>query len=479
MLDPLNAWLREQRLARGWSVAEMGRQLCNAAKASGDHTVPRTAILSSYVRRWEGGKIGLTERYRLHYCAALRLSPAQFGAQRSSALMPGGALTGMNNGGVAEPGLRAASAARPRKPPGWPGAQGGYGDAVRGYSSAEPAELLPAGASADLMMAVIAEESLDFGEWADTSNIGDATLELYASRVRQLADDYQHGAPFPLLVETRRLRDRVFAKLRGHQRPGQTGELYLIAAQVCGLLAWMSADLSLYRAADAHGWTGWVCAEHADHDGARTWIRATQSKIAYWDGRFIESAQLAEDGLRYQCPDSGQVMLGLFHARTLARIGHPDDAVQALGQARDAFERADADLVGGLWSVSPARFHALAGSVQTWRQDAHQVLAETSLALEQFQAATPRQHNYGAEIHARIDQAQAHLLLSDLDGAKAALQPVLALSPERRYEPITQHLGQLRQRLAEPSFSNAAIAQQIQEEIEAYCQESTFHELTP
>lgn len=82
MLDPLCDWLREQRLAHGWSVAEMGRQLYLAATATGDHTVPRAAILAGYVRRWEAGKIGLTERYQLHYCAALRLSATQFGPQR-------------------------------------------------------------------------------------------------------------------------------------------------------------------------------------------------------------------------------------------------------------------------------------------------------------------------------------------------------------------------------------------------------------
>jgi hypothetical protein len=168
----------------------------------------------------------------------------------------------------------------------------------------------------------------------------------------------------------------------------------------------------------------------------------------------------------------------LFRARALARLGRQEDAAQALGSARDALDRADDDLVGGLWSVTAARFHSLAGTVQILRQDSHQALAETSRALDQFETAAPRQHNYGAEVHARIDQAQAHLLLNDLDGAHAALQPVLALSPERRYEPITQHLGQLRQRLAEPAFGDAAVARHIQEEIESYCRESAFRELT-
>jgi tetratricopeptide (TPR) repeat protein len=290
--------------------------------------------------------------------------------------------------------------------------------------------------------------------------------------VRHLAGDYQHATPFPLLMETRRLRDRVFVKLRGHQKPSETRELYLIAAQVCGLLAWMSGDMGFYKDADAHAWTGWVCAEHADHDGARTWIRATQSKLAYWDGRFVESAQLAEDGLRYECPGSGQVMAALLRARALARLGRDHEAEGALAQARTGMERAEDDGIGGLWSVIPARFHSLASNIQMWRHDPAQVLAETAQALKQFEIAAPRDRNYGAETHARIDQALAHLSLQHLDGADAALRPVLALSPENRYVPITQHLGQAQQALAQPGFRKTVCAQQLQEEIESYCRES-------
>jgi len=482
MLDQLSMWLREQRLARGWSVAEMGRRLQQAARSTGDHTVPGIAILASYVRRWEKGIIGLTERYQLHYCTAFGIPPAQFGPPALPGEQPGtGAL-------APRPASRDVTTLRPGVPPGrreepadltgWLAGPGGYRGSDTKVSAAERPEEPPVG-SADLLIAMIAEESLDFGEWADTSNVADATLENYARQVRQLADDYQHEAPYPLLLETSRLRDRVFAKLRGHQRPDQASELYLIAAQVCGLLAWMAGDLSHYRAADAHAWTGWVCAEHADHDGARTWLRVTQSKLAYWQGRFAESAQLAEDGLGYQCPDSGQVMAAIFQARALARLGRHQEAAGALGDARDRMDQAGQDEVGGLWSVIPARFHSLAGNVQVWQRDPGQVLAETALALEQFEAADPRDHNYGAVAHARIDQARAHLLLADLDGADNALRPVLSLAPESRYEPVTQHLAQLRQALAQPDFRDAPVARQLQDEIETYCRESIINGLTP
>jgi hypothetical protein len=75
----LPSWLRNQRLAHHWSIAEMGRQLRQAAKTTGDHTIPTAAILASYARRWETGRMGITERYRLHYCTALGLQPDDFG----------------------------------------------------------------------------------------------------------------------------------------------------------------------------------------------------------------------------------------------------------------------------------------------------------------------------------------------------------------------------------------------------------------
>jgi hypothetical protein len=75
----LGAWLRWQRQSRGWSAAEMARRLRHAGRAAGDNQLPRPAILASYIRRWEHATITPTERYRLHYCAALGIRPPTFG----------------------------------------------------------------------------------------------------------------------------------------------------------------------------------------------------------------------------------------------------------------------------------------------------------------------------------------------------------------------------------------------------------------
>jgi len=202
MSHDLGLWLREQRQARGWSAAEMARQLQRAARANGDKTVPGCAILASYIRRWEHGTTGPTERYRLHYCTALGIPPAQFG---SSQPQPPEAEDSPASAVPDAPGIRPGADLLA-----WPGEPGGYRDIEGRYKDADRVGW-PAGTGValDLVITAIAEESQDFGEWADTSNVGDATLEHYAAQVRQLARDYVHAAPFPLLLDARRLRDRV------------------------------------------------------------------------------------------------------------------------------------------------------------------------------------------------------------------------------------------------------------------------------
>lgn len=479
MLDDLSAWLREQRLARGWSVAEMGRRLQQAAKARGDHTLPGAAILASYVRRWERGVIIPTERYRLYYCTALGIAPAEFGPpdrrlaastqmHAASADAPADALPALSNGPT-----RANAAGRHPE-------HSGYRRAGKGHNTAERAEQ-PALAAMplDQVMAAIANESLSFGEWVGMSEVADATVERYATQVRQLSRDFEYAPPLPLLLETRRLRDRVASQLRGHQRLDQARDLYLIAAQVCGLLAWMSGDLGSYRAADMHAWAAWMCAEQAGHDGARAWVRATQAKLAYWDGRYSESAQLAEDGLRYECTDTAHAFLALFRARALASAGRRDEAGQALTQAETERERAaGSDLVGGVWGLTPGRYHGVAASVRMLLDKPAQALAEASQAVALSESAPAAERHIYSEMLARIDQAEAHLRLPDLDAASAALRPVLDLHPDSRIDPVTQRLRRLGPVLAAPGIAGSREASELQEEIETYCGEAIPRQLT-
>jgi transcriptional regulator with XRE-family HTH domain len=476
MLGNVSAWLREQRLARGWSMAEMGRQIQHAARTNGDHTLPGTAILASYIRRWEAGKVGLTERYRLHYCTALGIPPAQFGPQPQEPVLSADApirfVPGDGSGAAVMPSETDLPLRSPCR-------VSGYRDVRNGHDAGNRTEQSEDVMPLDRLTAAIADESLGFGEWVGMSEVADATIEQYAGHARRLAKVFEYAMSLPLLLETKRLRDRVALQLSGHQRLDQARELYLIAAQVCGLLAWMTGDVGNYRAADMHAWTAWMCAEQAEHDGARAWVRATQAKLAYWDGRFAESAQLAEDGLGYASADSAPVFLALFRARALARTGQTSEAAVALGQAAAKREMAEGpDLLGGVWELTPGRYHGLLAGTRLLMGDAGEAVTEASQAITLSQAAPAEERHLYAEMLVRTDQAQAHIRQSELDGTADVLRPVLDLAADMRTEPILQQLSRLRDSLADPRFASTPLAQGLQDEIETYDREALPRQLS-
>ncbi|HET9967957.1 MAG TPA: hypothetical protein VFQ68_06940 [Streptosporangiaceae bacterium] len=60
----------------------MARQLIKAARARDDMSMPCVESICHNIYRWERGTVGLTERYKLYYCAALGISPDNFGAEK-------------------------------------------------------------------------------------------------------------------------------------------------------------------------------------------------------------------------------------------------------------------------------------------------------------------------------------------------------------------------------------------------------------
>jgi transcriptional regulator with XRE-family HTH domain len=287
-------------------------------------------------------------------------------------------------------------------------------------------------------MARAATEAADFGEWAEASSVGPITLEQLHQDVRALSRDYLTRPPYPLLRRALHHRRRVFTLLQGRLRPAHARELYLLAGRLCGLVAWMVSDLGYPAGADTHARTAWLCADLADHPPLRGWVRATQSKLAYWDGRPRTSAQLAEDGLRHGVQDTGRVLLAGLAARGWARNGDADRARAALRLVTAEREKpATADEVGGVWSCSEAQQHYLAGTTQLWLRDPDAAARAADRAVWLYEIADPGERFYGAEALALLDSAIAHVLTGDLAEAARRLAPVLELPPEKRVTPIT------------------------------------------
>lgn len=104
----LAARIRAERKKRRWDVPEMARRL---SRAAGDtrSALPDHDVLVGYVRRWEGARAGISERFRMLYAAAFELAEDDlFGTysvgheDNAGAGLPTGGWTQEDNAGLAQ-----------------------------------------------------------------------------------------------------------------------------------------------------------------------------------------------------------------------------------------------------------------------------------------------------------------------------------------------------------------------------------------
>jgi transcriptional regulator with XRE-family HTH domain len=345
---------------------------------------------------------------------------------------------------------------------------------------AEVVELLPVGSmdsqqdgsleartEQEVVMAA-ADQASEFGEWAETTNVGPVTLAQLEDATRRIAREYLISAPLPLFMRTMLLGKRVFRLLQGHQQPDQTRELYLAAGRLYALLSWMSGDLGYLGEAEVQGRTAWLCAELADHDGLCAWVLVTQSKTAFWDGRGREAAALARRGLELPRSGTAGVMLACQEADAWADLGAADEARAALHLADEAREHAqEPDDIGGLFSCGPARQSNYAASVNLRLGDPAAAIRLTQTALSYLDRGDPRAYGTVAQVY--ICAVRAHVMADQLDGAADALTPVLAIPPEQRLDPVTRRMREVGRALVEPRLRGSSAARALQGQVEGFC----------
>jgi transcriptional regulator with XRE-family HTH domain len=309
------------------------------------------------------------------------------------------------------------------------------------------------------LLVASAAEAAEFGEWADAVHVGPSTLEQLHDDVRRIAHDFLTSAPVPLLYRIMRLRNRVFTLLEQRQRPKQARELYLLAGRLCGLAAWSAGDLGFPAEAATHARTAWLSADLAGSPGLQGWVRATQSKLAYWDGRPRESAELAEHGLSLGIHDSGRTLLASLAARAWARQGDVVAARRSLRRVDVEREALSADdELGGIYGCSEAQQHYLAGTTFMWLREPGRAREAADRAVWLFELTDPRRRFYGAEALAQLDSAIAQVTLGDVEGAATRIKSLLALPPSKRVDVIMRRADDLERLLRQgPGQGRSAV----------------------
>jgi hypothetical protein len=381
-------------------------------------------------------------------------------------------------------------------PPGYLPDGGGYGVAPAVWSGDPgerpgPISLLPGDVAYRLWQVPVssgswmgrevemaAHHASEHAERAEQRNIGDATLEQMRGDVIRLSRDYMAGEPFQLFQEMRRVRDRVHAALDRRLWPRDEADLYLLLGCLNCLMAAVADDLGYPSASEELIRAAWAYAVVIDHGPLKAKLRADLAAVAYWRSRPRQSRDLAEDGLQYLAGGPNAAQLHLKAGRAAARLGDAVAARRAIGMAADALGlRNNDDLLqlGGEFGFSRASQHYLAGSTLLEIPDADQdAIAELERATELY-AAGPGEgehHSFELRMLAHIELAAARLRAGELDGARPAIDSVLALPSAKRIDPLPQRLELIRSELARPRYQGSSQASGLAEEIEEFSRDT-------
>jgi hypothetical protein len=468
MSSELGTWLRQQREARGWPKAEMARRLVQVAREVGDNSVPSAAGMVHNIHRWER-QGGVSERHQLHYCRALGIQPGQFGPRPE-----GYPYSGMTPGSAA-----AADVPVPAQvTDGIPGLPGPHlpASAAIAYRERQEPGLGYFAVEREVLMA--AHDSSDHAAEHEQHGIGEATLEQLRADLARLSGLSDTGAPLSAFLDMRRVRDRIYRLLDRPLWPGEQADLYFLLGCLHELMGLAANRLGYPDAAEELVRAGWAYANTIGHDSLRGMLRARLSYVMYWRGWYSESRDLAADGLRYASQGLVGANLHLEHARALARLGDPDAARREVGLAHAAQEAGYSDdliqIGGEEFALSRAAACSMAGGALAEVGDGREAAGELETAVSLYDAGPGpgEQHGIAGKALAGADLAVVRVRTGALDGAVAALEPVLILPPAQRVSTLTTRLTRVRNELAAPVFRGSPQARDLGNQIEEFGREA-------
>lgn len=307
---------------------------------------------------------------------------------------------------------------------------------------------------------------------ANQQTWSDGSMELIYDDVRDLVRAYP-TRPLPeILGQLVSAQDTVFGLLERPQRPTHARQLYFLAAVLGGLLTKASRDLADPHAALAQSRTAWLCAERADHDGARAWISGHQSLVSYRAGRPHDSLRYAQRGARYaqRAGNTTSVWLPASEARAWAVLGNAEAAREAIDRAERAGDHLppdELDDLGGIATFARPRQLYYTADALSWLPT-ESVAADdyAHQAVATYPDPTHPEWAFGGAAVSRADLALARITRGEVEGAAETLAPVFELPTDKRINGVIHSLNRVHRALT--TASPSAPAGELQERIEDY-----------
>ncbi|MEV6131972.1 hypothetical protein AB0M05_35165 [Streptomyces violaceusniger] len=320
------------------------------------------------------------------------------------------------------------------------------------------------------LIEMAARRAKSFALAAGQTDLTSDVMEQVHADVQRLALDYPQRPLSELLPDLIATQDTVFTLLEQQRRPAQARQLYFLAGVTGGLLAKASHDMADPHAALTQARTAYVCADNADHNGLRAWIRGLQSLVSYWAGRTRESVRYAQSGAQFAASNTASVWLPMNEARAWASLGNANAARAAIERAENAWDSVQEDEVdelGGLCTFGRTRQIYYAAEALSWLPSEVTTADDyATRAVDAYEDSSSPEWAFGDQAGSRSALAIARIQAGELEGAAEAVAPVLDLAPEQRINGIITCTQRVHRALRDSPLAEAGA--DLQEQIEMF-----------
>lgn len=323
--------------------------------------------------------------------------------------------------------------------------------------------------------AMAARRAMEFAMGAEQNEVGQETLDFLQHEVRRIAEVHLRVPVGTILDDLAYIQNATFRLLEsGRAKPSQVRDLYLLAALQSAMLSKASHDLGDPQSAMMQARTAAVCADQAEHQGMRAWVRGLQSAISYWAQRSEDALHYARQGAAIGADLRGSVMVSLAaqEARAAALQGDAETVHVATRRAEELRERTspdDLDALGGNFFFPQIRqaYFSVEAEVLLGDSDAN-LVRRAEEAVRCLSDSSNSHWAFGSEAGSQSSLALARLHVGDLEGAADAVHPVLDLPPSHRIAGIIGSIQRVRASLMRGPHRDAVTARELREEIEVF-----------
>lgn len=308
-------------------------------------------------------------------------------------------------------------------------------------------------------------------DWIASSNTTDDAIEQIDRAAVYLSEVHGQLPARKVLAGVLQAHHAAQGCLQGgRQRLRQTRELLRIDSQLLAHACLLFGDLGQDPEAAEYGKASLTLAQEAGTSESTAW--GVQAKTARWQGRYVESAELARRGFEASELSPARAELAYREANAIALFGDGQRARKALHLAEKVAEALPSGYgpTGSVWSFPAGRQAIFALSVAIHTKDPDSAFHAAAIADAGWKQGEPKVPANWAQIQTGV--SIAHLMKGSLDAAVHYIAPVLDLPEELRISTVTGYLQKLDGLLAQPRFSGSETAGKLRDQIRDFISSS-------